>query len=195
MSITNGSITIEDGTKAAEEYAPARKVSVTLAFAYDVEGLDILSAAADIANAKVTELLGKTAKPKPATTASATVPVTEKKATKAKDKAPEKTKDDLAREAGLLEETPAPTDPKLATKKPDDDLSELLGDEAPKPITDAELSSAAQKKNATEKEKNTNWAPTKIRELVAEYAGAGKQIRDIPAEKRQEFLTKLDALK
>lgn len=204
MSITNGSITIEDGVKAAEEYAPARKVSVTLSFAGDVDVEDELNRAADVANAKVAEMLGS--KPKavkvPKAPAAGTAHST-KTTTLIQPK--DKTKDDLAREMGLpttggeglLDETPAPSKSadKPAPKADANDLDDLLGDDKPAPITDIELSNAAQKKNATEKDSNKTWAPAKIRDLVAEFAGAGKQLRDIPAAKRPEFMVKLELLK
>lgn len=59
--ITNGMVAFEDGTKAVEEYAPARKVRVELHFTVD-EGMDygvFLDDAAIAARAKVEELLGK----------------------------------------------------------------------------------------------------------------------------------------
>jgi hypothetical protein len=200
MSITNGSITIEDGLKAAEEYAPARKVSVTLAFANDDPLVDALAAAAEVANAKVTEMLGRpkaTPAMRKAPAAGTAHSVIAKKADK------DKTKDDLAREMGLpttggeglLDETPAPSKPAAAPKPDTNELDDIMGADAPAPVTDAELAHAAQKKNATEKESNKTWAPAKIRDLVTEFAGAGKQLRDIPAEKRQAFLVKLEALK
>jgi len=52
--ITNGTVVIEDGIKAAEEFAPARKVRVELSFDYD--DLDRVSA---LAQAKVNEMLGR----------------------------------------------------------------------------------------------------------------------------------------
>lgn len=59
--ISAGSVTIEDGVKAKEEYAPARKVSVTLSFIVPegIVGDDYLNRAADLADAKVNEKLGR----------------------------------------------------------------------------------------------------------------------------------------
>lgn len=199
MSITNGSVTIEDGLKAAEEYAPARKVSVTIGFAV-AEGDDgelHITKAGDLADHHVSRLLGKTtAAPKVAAPRAATAKPKDKPAPAAE---PTKTKADL--ESELLDELggaePDKTKPKDKPKPAaaSEDLGDILGEDAPKPVTDAELAAHAQKKNATEKEKNAQWAPAKIRDLVAEYAGVGKQLRDIPAAKRAEFVAKLEALK
>lgn len=64
--------------------------------------------------------------------------------------------------------------------------------EEAKPITDADLNAAVQRKNAD------LAAPDIIRKLIATYNPDPKQVfqlRQIPAEKRAEFLTKLAALK
>lgn len=226
MNITNGIVSIEDGTKAAEEYAPARKVRVELHFAIPEGTKDaepMLTGVANMANAKVAELLGKTSVAgkiaklaEAAQTALAETPAKPAKEPKAlkepkapKDAAPkERTKADLEREAGLpvssagaqdetttLDESDGKTTAAPAPKD-EDDLGDLLGETAPKPITDLELGKAAQEKNSTEKQKQGDaWAPSKIRDLIAEFAGAGKRINDIPAAKRPEFMEKLKALK
>lgn len=66
-----------------------------------------------------------------------------------------------------------------------------LGVEAAKPLTDAELISEIQGHNS----KVSN--PTEIKKLVAIFAGGGapKTARDIPADKRAEFVTKLKQIK
>lgn len=61
--ITGGLVRIKDGVKKTEEYAPSREVTVELRFE-NAEGGDyraIFEQAANAANAKVNELLGKTA--------------------------------------------------------------------------------------------------------------------------------------
>lgn len=200
MTITNGTVTVEDGVKAKEEYAPARKVSVSISFSVD-EGQDgdtILSYAGDLAQRLTCRLLNKAPAPVVATA--------EKPAAPKKEKAPAKTKADLAKEANvpatdtvhkaaadeeLLEDEPTVT---AAGKVVEDDLNDLLGDSAPTPITDLELANAVQKKNAERKEADPNWAPAKIRDVISEYSG-GKRVNDIPAAKRAEFLKKIEALK
>jgi hypothetical protein len=86
--------------------------------------------------------------------------------------------------------------PKLVEPAPEaapDDLSALFGDEPAKeivkPITDKELNDAVQHKNATLKN------PPKIVALKEKFAGPlPKALRDIPQEKRAQFLTELAAL-
>jgi hypothetical protein len=121
MSIVSGSVTIEDGTKAKEEYAPARKVAVTINFAVPegAVGQPFLDLAARAADNKVREMLGRptvapdvmraahemltTTAPKTALQVVEAVSAkTEKPAAKPKAEKPAgKTKADLAKEAGL----------------------------------------------------------------------------------------------
>jgi hypothetical protein len=106
-------------------------------------------------------------------------------------------KEKLAAEA-VARATPAPTKPKRAPKAEaapvpvvEDDLSELFGETAApaRVITDKDLMEAVTKKNATLKD------PPKIVALRIKYVGQlPKQMRDIPQEKREEFLKELDAL-
>jgi len=193
--ITGGTVAIEDGTKAKEEFAPARKVKIELSFSVPEgeEGQKFLRAVADVAEDQLRSMLGRpvvqtTAAPAPAPKVDARPP----KAPKAK----EKTKEDLAREAGVLVDS-KPADgldesdgPAL---KDDDDLSDLIGEVAP--ITDTELGKAAQETNGRLKSAHGDkHDPTVIRKLIAEFSD-NKRINDIPAAKRQEFLNKLKALK
>lgn len=205
MTIASGTVSIEDGLKAKEEYAPARKVRVDLNFIVPEGGDDVamLNSVAAMADNKVRELLGK--KPsEAAVVVTATPPAEPKKAVgkkTAEPKAPEKTKADLAREAGLptediaskggIDESEAPG------SKSEDDLGDVLGDAAPAPITDQELGKAAQEKNAKMKaEQGEKWAPSKIRDLIAKFNDnvAGKRINDIAADKRPQFIAELKAL-
>lgn len=200
-NITGGVVSLEDGIKAKEEYAPARKAKVELHF--DVpEGEDHdahIQHVADAARAHLHRLLHNTSAP-------VVVAVAEKPAAPKKEKPPTKTKADLAKEANvpasdtvhkaaadeeLLEDEPVIT---AAGKVVEDDLNDLLGDNAPAPITDLELANAVQKKNAERKEADPNWAPAKIRDVISTYSG-GKRVNDIPAAKRAEFLKKIEALK
>lgn len=58
--ITKGTVSIEDGKKATEEFAPARKVRVELTFDVDGEkGFDALNYIAEKVDAKVKEMLGQ----------------------------------------------------------------------------------------------------------------------------------------
>ena len=61
QNITDGVVSFEDGVKASEEYAPAKKVRVELTFAV-IEGEDgeeVLARVGDLARAQVARLLGK----------------------------------------------------------------------------------------------------------------------------------------
>lgn len=110
--------------------------------------------------------------------------------------APVNDKERLAVEAGL---TVIPAEPKKAKKAPkieaapaEDDLSALFGEPekpAAKPVTDKELNDAVQAKNATLKN------PPKIVNLKEAFAGPlPKALRDIPQDRRAEFLIQLAAL-
>lgn len=188
--ITGGTVSIEDGVKALEEFAPARKAKVELSFSVPEgeEGQKYLNAATDVAEAKVSEILGR--KPKAVTTETPIKP-----ARKPREKAavetvvdtsvPGSDKAKLEVEAGLK-----PAEVKVAEPE-QGDIDDLLGDAAPVPITDAELAKAAQTKNAQMKVKDPNFS-VKIRALVVEYAGQPpKKITDVPVARRQEFLDKL----
>lgn len=209
MQITNGRVSIEDGKKAAEEYAPARKIVVELSFAVE-EGSDpaiVLANVSALANREVASLLGKTVhvlqvKETPAAPTEKVLDPktgemkTSKKATAKIEapKAPEKTKADLEREAGLTDDSVIDTSPK-ATAPADDDLGDLLGDTAPAPVTDKEISDACIAK-ANKMKTVTGWEAKKIRLLVEEFVGqAGAKFAQVPAEKRHDFLKRLEELK
>lgn len=190
--ITSGRVVVEDGTKAAEEYAPARKVCVELFFAVE-DGNDapnMLRLAAKLADDQVSQLLGR--RPTPAVAADEAQP------------APVKTR---GKKAEAKVETPPADDPASflddsaaevpAVDPAAIDFSEEVPAEEPavvedaKPITDADLNSALSKKNG-----EINDAP-RIRKLIAEFNPDPTKpfsIAQMPAAKRPEFLTKLAAL-
>lgn len=195
-SITGGTVRVEDGTKAKEEYAPARKVAVELAFAVPEgqDGQKWAQAVAVIADTQVAEMLGRVApKATPVRTAAKNA------AAPAPEPVVEKTKADLAREAGLPAETVTP--PKKAPKPADDSLDDLLGDTAPaaRVISDKDLGAAASKENGRLKARDGDKHDTaKIRKLVAEFCGKDvkdvPKITDVPADKREDFIKALEAL-
>ena len=231
MSITSGIVSIEDGIKAAEEYAPARKARVELHF--DIpEGSDPSAHIAGVSEVAKThlhrlltnkvvgaghpEMTTLSARP---TTAQALAPqptqvleVINTPTVKPAKAPKEKTKADLAREAGLPTKDvvqkgrPAKPAPALieeeelnAPTEPEDDDDGLFGDSAPAPITDTEIEKAAQAKNALMKSKNPDSnINVRLRELAAilsnRVGDAKVKIREIPAAKRQEFLDKLKAM-
>lgn len=211
-AITGGSVTIEDGLKAKEEYAPARKVSVTLNYSTpeNGDGIALLDYVIAVATGRQMALLYSKA-PVPATAAAQPAALVEpakpKAGRKAAEKPAEKTKADL--EAEHLAELKAaegkgPKDvvDELDEKPPaeKDEMADLLGDTAPTPVTDQELGKAAQEKNGKMKSV-AGWAPEKIRALVGEFVQvdgkpkAGAKLQEIPAAKRHDFLAQLDALK
>ena len=220
MSIISGTVTVEDGTKSKEEYAPARKVAVTINFAVPEgvtetkEGKLYLDVAGHMANDKVNELLGRKAAPIVALAAGLEVttlsaaPKAEKAPAKPKAEKPAaKTKADLAKEAGLpttdtvhkapaealegLSEEPAPATPVGIA-----DELESLGIDAAPAITDKELGDAANKKAIELRAKHGDkYDPTILRAMLTSYYGTGTRIASIPTDKRPEFMEKLAALK
>lgn len=73
--------------------------------------------------------------------------------------------------------------------EPADSLDDILGLETPKEISDADLTSEVTKKNAAIKN------PIAIKGLVKKFAGdPPKGLRDVPQDKRADFLVELKAL-
>lgn len=212
VNITDGLVSVEDGLKAPEEYAPARKVRVELKFSsFDgdtAEYVDgIISAAVARATAEVDRLLGRDKKapaaPAPTADAAAEVvdtpaPATRKRRTKAEIEAeaaakvevvdgPLATEEDfdIMGDAGAQDAKGNPVMEDVA----DEDIFDVGGDEPE--VSDADLNSAVQKKNADLGDANIirgliktfNPDPTKV-----------FQLREIPQAQRQDFLTKLAAL-
>lgn len=197
QSITGGIVSIEDGVKKNEEYAPPRKVRVELHFTLPEGTADaqpFIDGVAAQADAKVRELLGQApAKVKPnladegtravGATQIAAQPSAEPK--KASPRTGGKTKAEIAEAAGLPttetvhtkakpdedDELNAPASKKTeAAKESSDDLGDLLGEaEKPVEITDADLNKHVQTKSAEYREANDATGNVKIRELVATY--------------------------
>lgn len=201
LNITSGIVSVEDGIKGeAGDFNPRRKARVELHFEIP-EGNDHdahVTGVADLAQAHLHSILHKTKAPagsaviaeaQKAPAASAKPAKVDKAA---KPKAPEKTKADL--EAEMLAEASGPAaEPEIAAD--DDNLDDILGEAAPDPITDKQLSDACVAKAASNS-KVAGWEPKKIRALIEEFTGApGKHNREIPADKRPDFLKRLEALK
>lgn len=209
--ITSGSVCIEDGLKKNEEYAPPRKVSVTLNFGV-VEGEDFNEAfdlASQAASNRVNALLhGKQINVVVDNTASREVDGPAVGADVAKPPRKRRTAAEIAADNALALAAHPKGDPAAVedfdigdgdsgsdgSKDPAsvDDFSiepdEEVGDE---PITDAALNAAVQKKNADLGD------PELIRGVIKSYnpdPTKAFQLREIPADKRAEFLTKLGAL-
>lgn len=210
--ITSGSVCIEDGLKKSEEYAPPRKVSVTLNFGV-VEGEDfnaVFDLASQAAANRVHSLLHGTAirvVAAPEAPAADALPV-EPAARKRRRTAAEIAADNaLALAAHPKGDPSAVEDPAAIGEEPPldsgdptsggadpaglDDFSiepEETGDE---PITDAALNAAVQRKNAELGD------PEAIRGVIKLYnpdPTKAFQLREIPQDKRADFITKLGGL-
>lgn len=202
--LTEIKVIYADGVKAPEEYAPPKKAEVHLT-AVVPEGADadaLLDKIGETAVAQANKMLGKTAEPAKRTRAKA--------ADKAPTTAAETTQAAEIGSAVVVENTTAAKDAQkrayadvmsnvdtTATKAADpaeisfDIPADPVKAETPAEITDAELNSRVQKKNA---EINN---PVAIRNLIATYKtdpAKPFQLREIPQAKRAEFLAKLDAL-
>lgn len=215
MNISGGRVQIEDGTKAKEEYAPARKVIVELRFEVPEggDGSAMLDSVALQADNKLRQLLNRPTVAQAAMSASLDtppMPTPEKTKAPAKakaaPKATEKTKAELAKELGLPTTDTVHKAPEAALGEPEapaapvqtdiEDELESLGIAAPAPITDKELGDAASKKMAELKTKHgEKFDPTAIRSLLTSYYEGGTRIASIPVAKRPEFLVKLSELK
>lgn len=193
--ISGGLVSIEDGIKKAEEYAPPRKVRVELRFEVPEgsdEGERFLDGVAALASAKVAELLG-------VATAPASAPATDTDAAK------------RAYAEKLSGGTPTPAAKPVKPPKPkaavavkpaeksepvaaEETIDDFLDDPKPEPaveLTDKFLSDECTKVS------KVIGGGTKIRALIETFGPEGKKIslREIPQDKRQEFLDKLSQLK
>ena len=219
--VTSGLVSVEDGIKRAEEYAPPRKVRVELSFSVSegetYEG--IFDTVSNAASNRVAALLGVSP------VALATVGGTETPASPPAE-APKRRgrppKADGASSNGSAGGGQTSADPAAIEDPtggaggdpatihlPDEsgDPASVGGDdpaaidfdapiepetEEADPVTDADLNSAVQKKNADLQD------PPAIRKLIASYNPDPTQVfqlRQIPADKRREFLNKLAGLK
>lgn len=232
LSVTGGIVSVEDGTKKPEEYAPPKKVRVELHF--DVPGGEDadahIGAVASLAQAHVAGLLGgkpiapelRTAKSAITTGVSQGAPAPGSKAAleaealarmnggqapstaPAAASGPKRGRPPKAQETSQEAAKPAPADPdELTPSAPAtaataaqapaaDDLSDLTG-ETPKAtsISDAELNSAAAKRNGVIK------SGVAIRKLVGKFMpdpSKPPQLAMIPQDKRAQFLKELEVL-
>lgn len=224
--VTGGTVSVEDGLKKQEEYAPPRKVRVDLNFAV-AEGEDfqaIFDLASEAATNRVSALLNGTAIRVVAGTAAETpASPPAPAARKTRRTAAQIAADDAAKAAGhspsgsaggaqTSDEDPTGNEANVIhlpdegavdggdtfdiepePETPAEESFDIEPDPAAggDPITDADLNSAVQKKNA----EIAN--PNAIRTLIGTYNPDPKsafQLRQIPADKRGEFIAKLNAL-
>lgn len=199
-------VSVEDGVKPAEDYAPARKVKVELTS--DCFNHDELAGRAEVlgqlASQQVATLLGRTVATAAETPAQTTTRTRRTKEQIAADKAAEEaaakaaaagaatggdvSMDDITLPPGSSDGASAGSD----TSSTGDDISfDLDVTEPVKEITDVDLNNAVQAKN---KEINN---PGKIKELIATYRTDPAKpfnLTSIAQTQRQEFLDKLAAL-
>lgn len=235
-------ISVEDGLKPAEDYAPSRKVRVELNYVLaDEESYDdALGRLGGIASAQVDKLLGRT---KITGDVSLTTQLAETSAKRTRRTAAQIAADKAA--AGVVttggtdptsleddtspQSSDAPTDTTIAatpgvatstdpTNLEDETLPQVSSTGSSvdtsdpftiepepttppvdtsgqiAPISDGDLNSAIQVKNS---ELGSQAGTLKIRELIASYNSDPTktfQVREIPADRRAEFINKLNAI-
>lgn len=221
--VTGGTVSVEDGLKKQEEYAPPRKVQVILNFAVG-EGedyqatFDLVSKAASnrvhslLHGTAIASVQAAAAPEAEAPAAEGATPPKRKRRTAAEIAAAGASQTGNAGGAQTSDEDPTgnvenvihlPDEGAVDGGEDDtfdiepepetvaEESFDIEGDAGGEPVTDADLNSAVQKKNA----EIAN--PNAIRALIGGYNPDPKQafqLRQIPADKRQEFLTKLGAL-
>lgn len=192
--LTGGQVSVEDGIKKPEEYAPPRKVRVEIHFAVpdgSDEGQRILDDAGRIADNKVNELLGR----KPA----AVVDTAARDAAKAAYAEKANAADAAGKSAKPPKQpkTPKQTDIEDELNAPTavvgNELDDVLGGGAtPEPITDAKLLDAVKSVHTS-----PLMAP-RIKEVVFAFCPredkAGFRVSDIAQEHRARFIERIKAL-
>jgi len=189
--ITNGTVSVEDGKKAIEEYAPARKVRVELSFTVD-EGADynaVLHDAATLADKKVKELLGQKASAAKgsADTSAAAAVITDDK--------PKTTRKKAAETLPPVESFPLDGAASTAQPKADEASigDDILGGDPAAPkvdISDKALYDLVVSINAKVKK------PKEITELITKFCpqdGVPPSLKRVPEGKRVEFIEAVKA--
>lgn len=189
--ITGGVVSVEDGTKKAEEYAPPRKVRVELHF--DTQGdetIHDIARVGQIASEEVAKLLGQTVTAKPEYAPTQVLRTLEPPATekpkRTRKTAADKTEGQASTTDPLAGMGDAPQTGPVQEMIEGDPLADLMGDAAPAEVTDADLNAAAQVRL------RAGVTPPMIREYVATFGV--RVLAEIPQEKRQQFLDGLSKL-
>lgn len=214
--ITEIKVTYENGRKAAEEYCPPKKASITLTAQVpdDVSPEDALDQVTQLAMDKVHEMLNLSSAPRQSTTTASIKPaetadnVTPPKTTR------KKTTEPAGKAAMIMDEpeTPAATLQEETTSaativdEPEPNAKEApagaasMDDWASSPneaaVTDADLNAACQTASARLGGVD-GGAGLKIRGLIGTYSPDQLkpfQLREIPAAQRADFLAKLKVL-
>jgi len=196
--ITGGLVSVEDGTKAAEDYTPPRKVRVELRFDIpedDKNPVNTIDYASALAANQVNKLLGRASVQNiipDSEAAAAGPPVEAARSRKKADKPATPPAEDTSSST-----TSASPDTSQPGEKPSTEPASSAGDEWDTPvepvvtITDADLNAAATKRNSTLNN------PVAIRTLIGEFnPDPTKQfsLSQIPQAQRRLFLDKLEAL-
>lgn len=210
VKIIGGIVSYEDGIKtvAGDQFSPTRKVRVELNFSLDDgdEDRPYVLSVMNTAQSLVQEKLGISGPTAAATRAVEHKPEAVKAETQKPPRAPGRPKaepkpssDELTTSAETAKPATKADLAAAAGLPADDGIADLLG-ESPKPakeITDADMNDAAQRANA---KINTaeNPAGPRIRELAKKFIPDPTKppvLREIPQDKRAEFLKQLAELK
>lgn len=188
--ITNGMVSVEDGKKAIEEYAPARKVRVDLHFSID-EGADektVLYDASVMADAQVRNLLGQDKK------AGAAAPLGKTEQAPATDKPKASRAGKKAETLPPVETFPIDGEAAKATPEANETIIDdsILGVEAaPKvDVSDKALYDLVVAINAKVKK------PKEITEIITRFCpqdGVPPSLKRVPEAKRVEFIETVKA--
>lgn len=206
MQITGGKVAYLRSVQPAQYETKRCEVEITFTLGEGETLSNQLDIAAKAAMDKVHEVVGLKAAPAAGTSKvtttpkNTTPPATDPKA----DAAANMTAREQKAQAQKAPKTPpASTGAAISTggeRKPSDDGLDFDLDpgkpaEAPA-LTDKDLTAAVNKKHGELSKTLGQAAAPKVRELIAKYAGElPKQLRDIPADKRTEFLAALAELK
>lgn len=186
--ITGGRVVFSRSVQPAQYESKKAEVEIIFAVPEGAEVGDFLDKAAAMAQRKALEMVGLKTGPKAAAATADTPPATPAAGSKA------------ALEAAQAEKLGGdkPAKPKVAMpnissgeerKPPAEEEWGASEATTAEPITDATMKDACSKRNQVLK------APKAIKALIATFVEFPKGCADIPQEKRQEFLTKLEALK
>jgi len=198
--ITGGSVTFGRTVQPAQY--ESKKAEVTITFTVTDEdkpedAVAMLNGASEMARTKALELIGlkSVASQAEGQRANATLATVADTADKTVPKTRTKKTEEPAKTSDADVLLPATEKPQISTgeerKDPaqSDPDGDLLGAATPQPVTDKELMDAVTKKNA----EIAN--PKAIKEIREKFVATPKGIRDIPVDKRAEFLVELAKLK
>lgn len=189
--ITNGTVEYGETRKIADY--ESKKMTVTLSFNVDEDEdyQTVLDEVAAKCMAKCHEKLGIVTASAPSKAPAK--PEKEEAAINLNlQDPPAKPKGKLGRPPGKAKK-PEPAPEEVVDEEPEeeDDLANLMGDDAPdETITDQALGKAIVDRlsKAKQDEALKKRTTTAIRKLISKYAGAGKMVAEIPVIKRADFI-------